>query len=111
MERKVAERKLFGCIFDSAHEYERPKYGGLNFLNNPKGIESAYYYGTSYFLLKHDVRKRVSITNQDSLLNDIKLGSLDNCLEIINDFTKDELIMLINTAKGSEIKYSECPYL
>lgn len=37
--------------------------GILNFTNDKKGVPSAYAYGRSYFVLKHEVRLRCTITN------------------------------------------------
>lgn len=42
-------------------------------------MSAAYGYGTSYFVLKNEVRGRCTITNKDSANADALLGTIDNC--------------------------------
>ena len=43
---------MFDKMHHDAKDYERVKYGTMNFTNNPHGVAVCSGYGQSYFLLK-----------------------------------------------------------
>ena len=65
-QRHAWESSLFAKMYDTCTDFERVKYGCLNFLCSPNGISSASQYGQSYLVLKKDFRDRVTFTYGDS---------------------------------------------
>ena len=59
------EQRLFKNKYDAVAAFERPKYGCLNTVNDPRGIKSAVNYGDTYMVLR-GVRMRTTFTDQDS---------------------------------------------
>ena len=59
------EDGLFNSIYENAKGAERCKYGALN-LEKGQYLNSANYYGDSYFVLKHEVKLRSTYTYGDS---------------------------------------------
>ncbi len=64
--------------------------GTLNFLNDQKGVKSAYCYGNSYFCFKYSIRERTTITDRDSD-DECIIGTLSHCLQVLNTLTDKEL--------------------
>ena len=64
--RNQWESRMFDGLYDSVSNYQRVKYGTMNFTNDPKGVAVCSGYGQSYFLLKPHVRNRCTITDMDS---------------------------------------------
>jgi hypothetical protein len=80
--RRGWERRLFGDAYDG-HDEHRPKYGNVNFLAHVKGDRAAAHYGSSYLLLRPDVRARCTITSKDSSAADARLGTLEHCAHVL----------------------------
>lgn len=80
--RRGWERRLFGDAYDG-HDEHRPKYGNVNFLAHVKGDLAAAQYGSSYLLLRPDVRARCTITSKDSSAADARLGTLEHCAHVL----------------------------
>jgi len=59
------ERGLFGESYDKAKNFERPKYGVQNVINDYRGVMGCVQYGDSYIVLK-DVRLRCTLSPEDS---------------------------------------------
>lgn len=62
------EKKLFRGAYHEATEFvpeERPKYGGLSPLNNPRG-NGGDWYGSCFLELRQDVKFRSTFTPSDS---------------------------------------------
>jgi hypothetical protein len=57
---------MFDKKYKDAINFERVKYGVVNFTNDPKGVKKAEQYGASYFLLKSHVRDRCTLTHTNS---------------------------------------------
>jgi len=60
------EQRAFNGAYDDAEPHVRPKYGTINLTNTTCGVKAARQYGTSYFVLKDDVRWRCTMTDRDS---------------------------------------------
>ena len=88
--RRGWERRMFGGIYDKSNGFERVKYGVLNMVNDPKGIESCVYYGDSFFVLKK-VRLRTSFADRDTGYDDAILASCEYYCHILNGYTDQEL--------------------
>jgi hypothetical protein len=43
---------MFDKKYSKATDFERVKYGVINFTNDPKGVGACVGYGQSYFQLK-----------------------------------------------------------
>jgi hypothetical protein len=69
------EDRMFDSLYHNATNYERVKYGTMNFTNDPKGVAVASGYGQSYFLLKSHVRDRCTITDMDSASSTATIGT------------------------------------
>lgn len=88
-------REWEGRIFDNIYEkrssgFDRVKYGVLNIVNDPYGINSCIYYGDSYLILKK-VRLRTSFANKDSSYNDVILACCEYYCHVMNSFNNGEL--------------------
>lgn len=83
-------------MFDGKHhnakDFERVKYGTMNFTNDPKGVRACSGYGNSYFLLKEEVRDRCTLTDMDSGSSAAAIGTFRFCYHILNKFSDKELI-------------------
>jgi len=88
--RRGWERRMFGGIYDKSNGFERVKYGVLNMVNDPKGIESCVYYGDSFFVLKK-VRLRTSFADRDTGYDDAILASCEYYCHILQGYTDQEL--------------------
>lgn len=108
--RTAAESRCFLKLYDNVTNFERPKYGCLNYLNAPAGVPSAAMYGDCYFTLKQSVRKRITISSGDTFTN-VSIGVLDFCNHVLMTIEQPNLITLCKVALG-EIrsgKYSDNP--
>jgi hypothetical protein len=93
--RKKWENYLFHNIYNLAYDYERIKYGAMNFLNNRKGIwQLAGHYGTSFLVLKESVRERCTMTHFRSYKEGEVVATLRYCAAVLNKFTRKELRVL-----------------
>eukprot|EP00039_Didymoeca_costata_P009048 m.119890 g.119890 ORF g.119890 m.119890 type:complete len:1150 (+) comp14337_c0_seq3:394-3843(+) len=98
--RKQWERNIFGKAYDIGEDKERPKYGNMNLLGCLHGEKYSKYYGDSYFVLKHHMRARVTISSGDSAWCEprsasppysnynrekVQVGTLENCAHVLLD--------------------------
>ena len=74
---------MFDKKYSKATDFERVKYGVVNFTNDPKGVNCASGYGASYLLLKENVRHRCTITDMDSSTSACRIGTLKYCFHVI----------------------------
>lgn len=93
------ETKMFDKKYDKAEKTQRPKYGTINFTNDPKGVRACSSYGPSYFLLKKEVRYRCTITDQDSCSYQ-NIGTMKFCNQVLNRLTPNEIKAALGAAKG-----------
>jgi len=103
--RRRWEEHLFpGAYPEACPKFERPKYGTFNFSADKQGVNCCNQYGNSYFLLANHMRSRCTVTNKDSSNSDCLLGTLDNCLhlvDVMSDAEFKELIKAVNGKTGS----------
>ena len=57
-----------GARYDGCKDFERPKYGVLNVMNDHRGVVRAAQYGDCYLIMK-DVRLRATFSPEDSTTN------------------------------------------
>jgi hypothetical protein len=50
--RTTWEDRMFDKKYEKSSDFERVKYGVINFTNDPKGVGACLGYGLSYFQLK-----------------------------------------------------------
>lgn len=75
---------MFDNKYNKAVDFERVKYGVINFTNDPKGVQCAKAYGPSYFLLKSHVRDRCTLTDKDSSSHEASIATLKFSFKIIS---------------------------
>ena len=75
---------MFDKKYNKATDFQRVKYGVINFTNDPKGVAICAGYGKSYFLLKEHVRQRCTFTEKDSSSADSSIGTFKFCFKIVS---------------------------
>jgi len=117
LSRKRWEQSLFANQYDSAIDSERVKYGTLNILQENQGVRACHgMYGSSFLVLKSDVRKRITWTHRDSSQVESKeFGTLESCCHVLCEFSQSLLSSVLNigsgrlkTASSSGFRYWEC---
>jgi len=117
--RMLWEKRLFGGCYEKAKNFERPKYGVLNVMNDYRGVVKCWQYGESYIILK-DVRLRCTFSPEDSArLKAESLAVLDYYAHVLNEYSDAELeetlrvamfkdsALLGDSEKVSKAKYKE----
>merc|ERR1719284_53519 len=100
--RRRWERDLFSGKYDKASDFERPKYGVQNVMNDYRGVVKCKQYGTSYLVLK-DVRLRCTFSPEDSAnLKANRLAVLDYYAHVLQEYSNDELHETVKVAKSTE---------
>ena len=87
-ERWNWESRIFGGAYDDEALWLRPKYGALNYRNDPVG--GSRRFGSSHFRLRSNVHKRTSFAYPDSYLEP-------------NDFGVDDFRPLVVLANRNEL--------
>ena len=82
---------MFDNMHHRASNYERVKYGTMNFTNDPKGVNACMGYGQSYFLLKPHVRNRCTITDMDSASATATIGTFRFINKVLVKLSDNEL--------------------
>ena len=100
------ENRMFDQKYSKATDFERVKYGVINFTNDPKGVSAAASYGPSYFLLKEHVRERCTFADQDSSNAASSIGTLRYSFKILNKMNDAELKGAMDAAKAKEVASS-----
>mmetsp|Transcript_84479 Transcript_84479/g.239622 ORF Transcript_84479/g.239622 Transcript_84479/m.239622 type:complete len:678 (-) Transcript_84479:148-2181(-) len=96
--RRKWERDLFGKCYDSAKDFDRPKYGVQNVMNDYRGVVKCAQYGESYIVLK-DVRLRCTFSPEDSAnLKANRLAVLDFYAHVLNEYSEQELKETLDVA-------------
>lgn len=106
--RKNWERKIFNGAYDAdgTEDYERPRYGAVNWAEDPRGIKAASQYGRYALELKPFVRARVTFAprDTDSVAFD-QMGTLKYSAHLFLDkkhgFTDAELVHLFSNRRGA----------
>lgn len=76
---------MFNNKYSKAKDFERVKYGVINFTNDPKGVSCAKNYGGSYLLLKPHVRPRCTMTDMDSSNSSSHIGTFKYCYHVMEN--------------------------
>ncbi len=97
---------MFDKFYSKAKDFERVKYGVINFTNDPKGVQCAKSYGPSYFLLKSHVRDRCTFTDKDSSGADASIATLKFGFNIVSKMNNNELTAAFNASKALEMSSS-----
>ena len=106
--RDTWERGLFDGLYQEGPftPHERPKYGSLNASNDP-GATATASYGSSYFVLTDEARRRATFTAGDS--SGISWGSMKQGMGMVDAFeallanpqlNDEQLRAMIRVAKG-----------
>ena len=84
---------MFEDYYEKALGSERPKYGALNFFNDPKGDLTCrvYGYGNDFLELKNEIRSRCTFTNKDSSYDDCIVGTFTDFCHVLMGFSDEEL--------------------
>jgi hypothetical protein len=90
------EDRMFGNIYHDATPFERVKYGVLNVLNDPYGVQACYGYGNSYLRLKK-VRLRTSFAPQDTA-GACPIASCENYCHVLDKYNDKELQAAVDVA-------------
>merc|ERR1719330_1358659 len=86
---------MFGSEFaDHVEPADRPKYGCLNLANDPMGVPNATQYGSSYLVLKTDLRWRCTFTSQDSSAANSQLATSRQCAKFLSEASDEELLKI-----------------
>lgn len=92
---------MFSNKYSTATDYEKVKYGTINFTNDPAGVNACKSYGNSYLLLKDDVRSRCTFTDMDSSNANSLIGTFKYGDHILFKLSDSELKAAINAAKAN----------
>jgi hypothetical protein len=98
---------MFGNKYSKATDFERVKYGVINFTNDPKGVKCCSGYGGSYLLLKEHVRERCTFTDMDSSAATASIATFKYCFKILSKMNDKELKAAFDASKAKEIA-SDC---
>eukprot|EP00039_Didymoeca_costata_P012405 m.178654 g.178654 ORF g.178654 m.178654 type:complete len:994 (-) comp15472_c0_seq3:87-3068(-) len=102
--RKTYERNMFGRVYDTKDEHNRPKYGAMNILSYLHGDQAAKAYGKSYISLKPEVRPRVTISSADSVFPMIEMGTLDHsALVLLDCLNRFKRVVVVDAATDSPV--------
>lgn len=94
--RSQWESNLFNKEYDNAEGYERVKYGALNILNEPNGISQCKYYGDSFFVLKNDLKNRISFVCGDSASQMLHICTFKYCEQLLIHPTNEHFNAIVN---------------
>eukprot|EP01061_Rhynchopus_euleeides_P012260 TRINITY_DN2190_c0_g1_i5.p1 TRINITY_DN2190_c0_g1~~TRINITY_DN2190_c0_g1_i5.p1 ORF type:complete len:690 (+),score=149.60 TRINITY_DN2190_c0_g1_i5:276-2345(+) len=93
------ESNIFNKHYDGAEPFQRPKYGVLNVVKDPHGIQKARQYGTSYIQLK-GCRLRTTFADQDTSHSGCVVASCEFYAHVLMRFSDDELRGVLEVANG-----------
>lgn len=105
--RERWERDLFQGAYDGCRDFERPKYGVLNVMNDYRGVVRAKQYGDGYMIVK-DARLRTTFSPEDSAnLKADRLACLDYYAHVLNEYTDSELTETLKVASSGKVGTSD----
>ncbi|ARF10211.1 hypothetical protein Hokovirus_1_90 [Hokovirus HKV1] len=110
------EKNLFNDIYKDTNIVDRPKYGSINFLNNPSGVSSLIGYGDCYIKYKNSVKYRTTFIHDDTCKMDYHIATFSFCAHIFYYYlksTKQIIYDLVNVA-NKRLEYSKLaidPYI
>lgn len=97
--RKKWEKRMFHNKYKNATPFERVKYGVLNMVNDPLGIQSCWGYGTSFFILKK-VRLRTSFADRDSSDYFSRIACCEHYCHVLNRYNDREFADILDVSKN-----------
>ena len=101
------ERGLFQGAYDGCVDFERPKYGVLNVMNDYRGVVKAQQYGDGYMIIK-DARLRTTFSPEDSAnLKAERLACLDYYAHVLNEYADSELRETLSVASSGKVGTSD----
>jgi len=93
------EDRLFRGIYLNAKPFDRVKYGVLNAMNDPRGVNNvAKQYGLDYLVLR-GVRLRTTFSDRDSCTNG-QLASCEWYAHVLSEYSDAELRRVVEVAVG-----------
>ncbi|KAJ9448377.1 hypothetical protein DIPPA_55829 [Diplonema papillatum] len=96
------EKRIFLGNYDEATGFQRPKYGCLNIVNDPRGISSATCYGNSYLILKK-CRLRTTFANCDSSSSSAEIASCEFHAHVLAKYSDAELRAVLEVANRKQL--------
>jgi hypothetical protein len=98
---------VFKEAYKSAPAADRPKYGALNIVNDPRGVKPCVsQYGCAYLQLKKELRPRITFTDMDTSNEDVTVVDCHwkHVAILMQSFTNDELceVLQVGTGKKSQ---------
>lgn len=106
--RTTWENNLFNNAYMESAIIERPKYGALNLLKFVSG--SAPGYGKSYFILKPEVKNRITFVNGDSSLQMFHICTFTDPVALLVHLSDQYISNIMNVVKGNKNTYSHTNY-
>jgi hypothetical protein len=97
------EVKLFNGAYSFSKAtipFDRCKYGVLNTTGDSTGVKGAKGYGTSYLILRPEVRRRCTFCARDSSTNP-PLGTSEHYAHILAEYSDPELRAIVDVACGT----------
>ena len=102
--RTAWEDGLFGRIYHKSPGFERVKYGVLNIVQDPNGVQACRMYGDSYLWLKNDtIRLRTSFASRDTGGGTASLASCEWYEHVLAEYSDVELEDIISVATGKKL--------
>jgi len=95
------EKNLFNDIYKDANFIDRPKYGSINFLNNPSGISLLKSYGDCFIKYKNSVKYRTTFIHGATYKMDYHIATFNYYAHILYYYlkSKEQIIYdLVNIA-------------
>lgn len=95
------EDNVFKGAYKSAPPAERPKYGVLNIVNDPRGVmRCVKQYGYAYLQLKKELRPRITFADRDTSYEGVTVVDCDwkHITVLMQSFTDNELYEVLHVA-------------
>jgi hypothetical protein len=108
--RSIWEMNLFKGVYDEITEpVERVKYGALNIFNEKSGIYACSGYGNVFFVLKDQVKNRISFVNGDSSQMMFHICTFKYCTALFvhlpDDYLKALILHVLENKKVEKAQY------
>lgn len=107
--RTIWENNLFNNAYTESAHIERPKYGALNLLKLTGG--SAPGYGRSYFVLKPEVKTRITFVNGDSSLQMFHICTFTDPVALLVHLSDQYIKNIVDVVKGNIVLHPNMNYI
>lgn len=107
--RTTWENNLFNNAYTESTFIERPKYGALNLLKLAGG--SAPGYGKSYFILKPEVKGRITFVNGDSSLQMFHICTFTDPVALLVHLQDQYIKNIVDIVKQNVISHPNMNYI